>query len=208
MIYLSGGVAPAIWEEPRPDFGLMLNPGTGNRAGLRAGVAWAADNGCYAKGDAFDPDEWLAWLRSLAPYRATCLFAVCPDVVGDAVATLERSNRGLDRIHELGFRAAFVTQDGCRDDLVPWDDLDALFVGGSTAWKLSEQSYALLAEARRRGKHTHMGRVNSLKRLRACHASHVDSADGTFVAFGPRRRYPEAAGWLDALRAQPALFTP
>ena len=101
---------------------------------------------------------------------------------------------------------AFVTQDGCTSQLVPWDDVDALFVGGTDAWKLGEPRYELCAEARDRGKWVHMGRVNSMTRLRACKVSNLDSADGTHVRFAPDRKLPEVYDWLDSLNQQPTLL--
>lgn len=209
IIYLSGCVSQTMLANPRPDIGIMLQPGmTGANGDLvRALAFWphALDNSCFAQGDRFDAGDWLEWLASLRRHRARCLFAVAPDVVGDAVATLARSAPYLPTIRQLGFPAAFVTQDGCRPDLVPWESTDALFVGGSTDWKLSEPSYALCAEAKRRGLRTHMGRVNSLSRLQACRVSLVDSADGTYVKFGPDRNLPRVYDWLDAVNGQGVL---
>jgi hypothetical protein len=48
------------------------------------GVAWCADNGAYS--DRFDAAYWWAFLTKHAQAAASCLFAVAPDVVGDAVA--------------------------------------------------------------------------------------------------------------------------
>src|SRR5262245_3268371 len=208
MTYLSGAVHGTMLAHPRPDLGVMLQPGMGNDPKPLAFVPFALDNGCFAAGDRFDAGDWLEWLASLRRHRARCLFAVAPDVLGDAEATLERSAPYLPTIRQLGFPAAFVTQDGCRPDLVPWDAIDCLFVGGSTEWKLSEPSYALCAEARRRGKRCHMGRVNSLKRLRACRVSLIGSADGTYVRFGPDRNLPRVYDWLDAVNAQGVLEVP
>jgi hypothetical protein len=204
VIYLSGSAPPALMNHPRPDLGFMLNPANGQRPNL-AFIHWGADNGCFAQGDKFDAGDWLEWLASFRRWRETCLFAVAPDVVGDAEATLARSAPYLPTIRQLGFPAAFVTQDGCASELVPWGAFDVLFVGGSTEWKLSEPSYALCAEARRRGLRTHMGRVNSLQRLMACRASLIDSADGTYVKFGPDRNLPRVYDWLDSLQAQTVM---
>lgn len=88
-------------------------------------------------------------------------------VWADARATIARSLPVLPDIRALGYRAAFVAQDGLEDLDVPWRDFDVLFIGGSTAWKLSDAAASVVAEAKRQGKGTHMGRVNSLKRLRA-----------------------------------------
>ena len=206
MIYLSGAVSTAMHNHPRPDVGFMLNPANGQRPNL-ALVRWAADNGRFALPEAWDAGDWLEWLADgeRRRWRSTCLFVVAPDVVGDARATLELSTPYLPTIRQLGYPAAFVTQDGCDATLVPWDAIDALFVGGTDDWKLSEPSYALCAEAKRRGLWVHMGRVNSLRRLTACRVSLVDSADGTYVAFGPDRNLPRVYDWLDALKAQTTL---
>jgi len=121
---------------------------------------------------------------------------VAPDVVGDAEATLKRSMPWLAYIRELGFPAALVAQDGLEAMEVPWDDFDVLFIGGSTDWKLSDHAHALTLEAKRRGKWVHMGRVNSQVRLRRAALTGCDSADGTFIAFGPDVNLPRVLGWL------------
>jgi hypothetical protein len=205
MVFLSGGVPTVLTAQPRPDLGVMLGPGKGNRAPLVAGLPWAADNACFTAGDRFDGTAWLAWLGTLLPWRRTCLFAVAPDVVGDAVATLERATPYLPRIRALGLPAAYVSQDDADRHPVPWDALDVLFVGGTTAWKLSERSWALCREAKGRGKRVHAGRVNSLRRLRACRAGLVDSVDGTQLAYRPDQTYPQLVRWLDAVNGQTVL---
>lgn len=186
--------------------GLMKQPDMGNVEPLRRGVVWAADNGCFAKGDSFDVTRWLDWLGKMRRWQSTCCFAVAPDVVGDAAATLDRSRPHLTTIRDLGYRAAFVAQDGLEILPVPWDAFDCLFVGGSTAWKLSEAAYGLMAEAKARGKHVHAGRVNSLRRLQAMRDAGADSADGTFLAFAPDKNLPRLLRWLRHLDQQPSLF--
>ncbi|MGN6561771.1 MAG: hypothetical protein ACTHMU_03845 [Thermomicrobiales bacterium] len=165
---------------------------------------YAADNGCYAAGDCFDLDAYLSWLATL-PHRDRCLFAVAPDVVGDAAATWSRSALVLPVLRDLGYRAALVAQDGFDASAVDWSAFDCLFVGGTDTYKLSEAAYGAVHEAKQRGKWCHMGRVNSLRRLRAAAISGYDSADGTFIKFGPDRRLPELLGWLDTLRRQGRL---
>lgn len=205
-MYLSGVPRKEMLEQPRPDLGLMLDAvRKGIRHEFMTALWWAVDNGCFTMGPEFDPAAWLAWLATLRPYLERCLFAVAPDVVGDAVGTLVRATPFLPRLRDLGFRVAFVTQDGCRSDLVPWDDIDCLFVGGSNAWKLSERSYALCTEARERGKWTHMGRVNSLRRLRACAAHRIDSVDGTHLKYEPRVGVRQVNAWLDKVNGQGVL---
>lgn len=198
MIYLSGAITPTMLAHPRPDLGIMLQPG-GNRGVEKAFPfwPWAADNGCFALGETFQPGAWLEWLASLRSHRQTCLFAVAPDVPYDAAATVERSRPYLPTIRQLGFPAAYVTQNGQEKFDPPWGEFEVLFIGGDDDWKLSECSYALASEAKARGLWVHMGRVNSLRRMVACHLSRIDSADGTFVKWGPDRRLPEVYDWLD-----------
>lgn len=205
MMYLSGCISQTMLANPRPDMGVMLQPGMGNDTRLLQFWPHALDNGRFATPDKWDAGDWLEWLASLRRWRSNCLFAVAPDVVGDAHATLALSLPYLPTIRQLGYRAAFVTQDGCTPALVPWDGIDAVFVGGTDAWKLSEASYMLVREAKRRGLHAHQGRVNSLRRLTACRVSLFDSADGTYVRFGPDRNLPRVFDWLDAVNGQAVL---
>ena len=47
--------------------------------------------------------------------------------------------------------------------------------------------------------------MNSWKRLKAAAVSGYDSADGTYLVFGPDLLLPKLNGWLDALNTQPAM---
>lgn len=167
---------------------------------------WAADNGCYSRGDAFRLAEYLAWLERMRQISAKCLFATAPDVLGDAAATWERSRNVLPIIRSLGYKAALVGQDGLEREHIDWQVFDVLFVGGTTTWKMSEAAYWLVTEARRRGKHTHMGRVNSRRRFMAAVLAGYDSADGTFLAFGPDQRLRDVCAWFQSVSEQPHLW--
>lgn len=204
MIYLSGCVTQTQLANPRPDLGVMLQPGMGNVVDGRF-LPWAADNGCFAQGERFNAGDWLEWLASVRRYRDRCLFAVAPDVVGDAEATAKRSRPYLPTLRQLGYRAAYVAQNGQERFCPPWREFDALFVGGTDFWKFSEAAYGVAREAKARGKWVHQGRVNSLRRLVACQVAAFDSADGTFVKFGPDRNLPQVYDWLDALHGSPVL---
>lgn len=207
MIYLSGMIRAAL-VGLRPDLGMMDNPATGNKYDRLKGP-WAVENACFAKGEEFSLPEYLERLRSLAAYTSTCLFAPAPDVVGDARATWVRSRDVLPIIRSLGFKAALVAQDGIEDMEIEWDAFDVLFLGGSTRWKLSHHARELTSEAKRRGKWVHMGRVNSKPRCYTAAMWGCDSADGTFLAFGPDANTPKLLGWLDGLRAWPPfVFSP
>ncbi len=188
--------------------GLMVTPESGYRPERIARYpAWAADNGCYAKGERFDAQRWLDWLERHRQFAVSCLFATAPDVVADAKATWERSTEFLPQLREMGFPAGFVAQDGLESLEVHWDAFDCLFVGGSTEWKLSEPAYELAMEARQRGKHVHMGRVNGWRRFRAAMLSGFHSADGTYIAYGPDELIERVSYWMDQQRRQPALWS-
>lgn len=182
---------------------MIATPKQGNA--LPPGVTWCADNGAFGKGFPGD-DAWFAWLQTYAPEeRSRCMFAVAPDVVGDAAATHERSMPWLAKIRALGYPAAYVAQNGLEDLEVPWDEFDVLFIGGDTEWKLGPHARALIAEAKRRGKWVHMGRVNSQRRMQYADAIGCDSADGTYIAFGPDLNLPNVLSWLRATNDQGAL---
>lgn len=173
--------------------GFIDTPAQGNRR--PDGVAWCADNGCFS--DKWDEDKWWSFLVRNAHHAPTCLFAVAPDVVGDAVGTAKKSSPWLGRIRELGYPVGFVAQDGQENLPVPWDQIDCLFIGGTTEWKLGEAVRGLVSEAKRRGKWVHMGRVNSKRRYEYARIIGCDSVDGTFLTFGPEVNLPKLLGWID-----------
>lgn len=189
--------------------GYIDTPAQGNKR--PDGVTWVADNGCFS--DRWDEGKWWRFLVENAHRADSCAFAVAPDVVADADATLARSLPWMPRIKALGYPVAFVAQDGLTIESTPWDDLDVLFIGGSTAWKLGPQARELAGEAKRRGKGVHCGRVNSGRRLRYAAAPHpfglgADSVDGTFLTFAPEANLPRLNRWFRDLEqdARPNLF--
>ena len=193
VLYLSG--------KRRADMPYIATPNGGESPA--AGQIWAADSGRFASPHRYSDERYLAWLAWRAHLAADCLFATAPDVVGNATATLALSAPMFARIRDLGYRVAFVAQDGWPGIDVPWDDFDALFLGGTTAWKLGHEAADAAAEARARGKWVHMGRVNSLRRLRMADAIGCDSADGTVLRFDQTRPIHE---WVDAIHARPSLW--
>lgn len=216
ITYLSGAVRPEALAWDTPGLGVLITPLMGNLP-PRPGVH-AHDNGVWSefisKGKKpFSRDAFLAHLDNWSGVRHFCLFAVAPDVVGDWRATLERSAPVLPEIRQRGYRAALVAQNGLERHAreIPWDTFDVFFLGGGQdpklaskdnpkgEWKLSPGCARLVAEARRRGKDVHMGRVNSLKRLRYAQSIGCTSADGTFIAFGGDKNTAEVQGWLEAL---------
>lgn len=206
-MYLSGATNDRI--EARLielGLGLMLNPGSGYRPEQVARYpAFACDNGCFSQGDRFNADKWLRWLARFTPQAATCLFAVLPDVFGDGPATLARSEPFIEPVRALGLPVALVLQPGMTSADVPWDRIQALFTGGPNEWQRSQAVADLVDEAKRRGLWCHRGRVNSRRRFVASAVAGYDSADGTYVAFGPDVLTERVATWIAAAR-QPRLW--
>lgn len=205
MIYLANPSTEPIRDAMRAGhLGFIATPKSTRVSQYVPETAWCADNGCFSGN--FDIDQWWAWLEGQVTKSDTCLFATAPDVVGDHYATLERSRHWLPKIRDLGYKAAFVAQNGATDDTVPWQDFDVLFIGGTTEFKLGETARELAAHAKKLGMWVHMGRVNSAKRFRYAESIGCDSADGTYLIFGPDTNLPKLMSWVDDLKARPALF--
>jgi hypothetical protein len=202
VIYLANPTGDAVTAMLDGRLGYIDTPAQGN---VRpAGVTWCADNGAFGKGYPGD-EAFMAWLARQTD-KDHCLFATAPDAICDHQRTYRRSDRFLYRIRSLGYRVAFVAQNGARPYNVPWSALDVLFVGGDDDWKLGAAARELVAEARSRGKWVHMGRVNSRQRYR--YAQHIgcDSADGTYLTFGPDVNLPKLLGWVHEGRTQTSLW--
>lgn len=164
---------------------------------------WAMDNGAFS---GFDPGAFVRMLEQFYPWRDGCLFVTAPDVVGDAASTLALWPFWSRLIRGLGFQAAWVAQDGVRPELVP--TFDALFVGGSTAFKEGAQARGLCAYAKARGLWVHWGRVNGKRRLALAQLAGADSIDGTGFSMFPDTNIPKIAKWQAEIARQPLLFQP
>lgn len=202
MLYFANPSTERVRDAMRAGrLGCITTPRQGNR--LPDGAVLCADNGKFGKGWP-GVDAWWAWLQSLPAERVA--FAVAPDVPFDAVGTLDESLPWLPRIRELGIPAALALQDGIEHLPVPWDAFDVAFIAGTTEWKLGAAARTLVTEAKRHGKRVHMGRVNSERRLRYAAFIGCDSADGTYLTFGPDTNLPNVEAWLRGVNDQPVLF--
>lgn len=165
------------------------------RATAEAGIPWAADNDCY---QSLDEDAFLRMLDAITGLPG-CLFVATPDVVAKADETLERFYAWDITIRTRGLPVALVLQDGMTTKSVPWRDVDAVFVGGTTAYKLGADAAGIVAEAKRRRLWAHMGRVNTAQRIRYAASIGCDSCDGTKYARWKRAHLTE--GIRDAYHA-------
>ena len=138
------------------------------------GWLWAADNDAYS---AWDEKRYRHMLSRIGELPGG-LFVTLPDVVGDGDATIELMHTWLPEVRELGKPVALVAQDGMTASTFPWSEVDAVFVGGTSEFKMGEVAREIVEEAKRRGMWTHMGRVNSHQRIRYAKAIGCDSFDG------------------------------
>ncbi len=60
----------------------------------------------------------------------------------------------------------------------------------------------LIRQAQTHGVRVHVGRVNSGTRFRHFDALGCDTADGTYLAFGPEKNAPKLFGWMNTPRQE------
>jgi hypothetical protein len=156
---------------------------------------WAIDNGAFAR---FDSRAFLALLEREAHHKERCLFVTVPDVVGSARRTLEVFERWKGRLG--GWKLALACQDGQEDLPLPWDDIAAVFIGGSTTFKSGEGAKQIVKAAQALSKWVHIGRVNDPVRWKHFEEMGADSADGTGLA-----RYSHMRRAIDSRHNQTEL---
>ena len=206
MFYLSG----CLPSKPQMrqllldnNIGLLLTHISQRRKPMNENWVWAADNACFSSRN-WDSVVWLRWLES-QPNPQEALFATIPDIVGDHAGTFAKWPIWSKQVKDLGYKTAFILQNGCTSSEVPWDECDAVFIGGDTNWKLSVETHRLVAEAKRRNIWVHMGRVNSLRRLEIAQMWGCDSVDGTYLAFGPDVNTPKLVSMMQKANAEPVI---
>jgi hypothetical protein len=180
-------IVPKAWA---PAASLTLHP-----------QRWAMDNGAFS---GFDAGAFVRMLEEFVGIPG-CLFVAAPDVVGDAASTLKLWWFWSRLIRGLGFPPALVAQDGLAADRVPWLEIEALFIGGTTAYKTSPDVAALVAYAKARGIWVHMGRLNGRTRYRFARNIGADSFDGTGFSRWSNIRIPKIAEWQRTTAEQPGL---
>lgn len=166
---------------------------------------YALDNGAFScwdqKTNTFNEAKWMFtenhWRRLLfwseaAPIKP--LWAIVPDVPGNALATLERWSRFA---HELGsIPPALAVQDGMvPEDVAHLYPLPAVIcVGGTTEWKWSTVEQWAHAFPR-----VHVLRCNAPDRLPELEALGIESTDGTGWSRGDRKQTAGLEAWARSL---------
>jgi hypothetical protein len=147
------------------------------------------DNGAFS---GFDEGAFVRMLERFHDVPG-CLFVTAPDVVADAAATFARWTFWSRAIRGMRLRPAYVAQDGLHPSIMP--DCEAVFIGGSTAFKEGEQVRALCAYCKARGIWVHWGRVNGRRRYLMAKSAGADSVDGTGFSRFPDTNIPKIAEW-------------
>jgi hypothetical protein len=154
----------------------------------RVDRVWACDNGAFS---GFDENRWERMLSQLPIKEA--LFVTMPDVVSDWSATRKLWLKWAP-LYRGRCRMAVVAQDGMTPRDIPMD-AGAVFIGGSTGFKLGTAAADIIAYARARGLWVHMGRVNSKRRLLYAESIGVQSIDGTSWSRFPDVMRSRAKAW-------------
>lgn len=199
MLILVHTAHPQAVQHSGDGFGRLLSPRQYARAKdtAEAGIPWAADNDCF---QGLDPVAYTRMLDAIQGLPG-CRFVTVPDVVGDAWSTAELFELWEPAVKRRGLPVALVAQDGLEDWRMNawlggvWHRIDALFIGGTTEFKLGAYAEDLGRDAKERGKWLHMGRVNSRKRFDYARATGCDSVDGSKFSKWRDTWLPEALGW-------------
>lgn len=183
-------------EEIGCEVGQLLTPLTRYR--LRdPNRPWGIDNGGFKN---VDIDGLLALLRREEHHKHKCLFVTVPDIVGSAQRTAEVFEHWAPKLS--GWPLALACQDGHECVRIPWSDIAAVFIGGSTNWKCSDHVKRIIKTAKLFGKWVHIGRVNDPVRYSHFEELGADSCDGTGIA-----RYTHMRTAIKDRHRQEALFS-
>jgi hypothetical protein len=180
-------LGPPVWVDPQANIGALLIPQIpamwtdAAKRLVASGMPWACDNGGFTE---FKPAPFLRMLEAVAPLPH-CHFVACPDVYNDAPATLELFHEWGPKVKQFGLPVALVCQVGMNELEIPWDSLDAIFIGGADnvdgkGWHRGEHVEELIHEAARRGLWVHVGRVSTWSKIGWCRSvGDVHSYDGS-----------------------------
>lgn len=186
--------------------GCLLTPANGNsvESVVGVGLPWAVDNGAFS---GFDADKFTTLLDRIAG-QPRLLWVACPDVVADWRGTLKLFGQWHPEIYDRGLLVAYVIQDGQpRRQLPLGHGIAAVFIGGTTAFKLSAEAEMLARAAKDAGKLVHMGRVNSRRRLWHAYQIGCDSVDGTSASMFGEKKIPLYMRWMREFERQGSFVT-
>jgi hypothetical protein len=173
MRLLVNSKAAERYYTKHPDwFGWLFTPTIKNIPSVD--IPYYSDNGAFSASKVFSAasfERHITYCKGIGVHWITV-----PDVVGSSKETTKLFYMWLDKIQSLPL--AYVLQDGVTLDEIPFDDIVCVFLGGSTEFKLSSAALELCYKAKERGKLVHIGRVNSIKRIRQFRDV-MDTCDGS-----------------------------
>jgi len=158
------------------NMGWLLSPKSLPKTKLRSFIPVAFDNDAYSvkEGEQWNEDTWLKMLDKMEKDKVKPEWVLVPDVVGDKRATLANFFLYREAISRRGWPVAMSVCEGMKPQEIP-STVDIIFVGGkSSKWKF--ESLPMWTQAFPR---VHVGRVNSLEKLKLCKELGVESVDGT-----------------------------
>jgi hypothetical protein len=194
MLLLVTSAHPTLQPHRTPSLGRLVQPRhySSLEETIRSAMPWAVDNDCF---QGLSHRRYCLMLdrlqealiaandgeRRAERWHGRPLFVTVPDAVADSRTTAHLWGVWAHAVRRRGLPLAFVAQNGCdRPNMSPpWYEFDAVFIGGDTAWKLGPEARRIVRLCKEHGKHVHMGRVNTLRRLRYAESIGVDSVDGT-----------------------------
>lgn len=181
--------------------GHLLSPG--NQRGPWPWFPYALDNGAFScwdmKANRFDDGRWASmetqW-RLLAVWAASQtqrpMWAIVPDVPGNAERTIEAWARYAPVLVEMGIPTAVAVQDGMTKfdvwRLTPAPEV--VCVGGTTEWKWATAEGWLYEFPR-----VHLLRCNSPEKLKWLEQRGCESCDGTGWNRGDRTQTGGLEAW-------------
>lgn len=158
-------------EKYNYDFWQLRTPLT---AYALSGKPYGLDNGCFSR---FPKKTWVKQLNDAQLDKP--IFVTLPDIVGSAARTLDLFD--IFKHHAHGLPRALVLQDGINNHRIPWDEIDAVFVGGSDEFKTSDEAINAAKMAKMLNKWVHVGRVNTAERVNQW-IGLGDSLDGSGIS--------------------------
>jgi len=193
----TGPVVRDLFEKYPDKIALLQNP---TRLGAPAfSYRYAMDNGAFKQ---FNETQYFKMIDFSKNFEIP-MFLVVPDVVSCHIRTSILWSYYYPKLREVcpDYPLAFVAQDGCEPHFIP-DEADWIFIGGNDPWKMDNIHKFIGIN----NKPVHVGRVNSLGRLKYCERLGVKSVDGTGWMRARDKKFYDLLEWFSGEEKQLCLF--
>lgn len=196
-MYVSGATATLrkYCQDNKDILGCFPTPHTKNNPTSLAelGLPIAADNGCF---NSLDSQRFVVMLNAYREAGVKLEWVAVPDAVCDMDTTYKLWGKWEKVVRAFGHTPCMVLQNGfdiC--DLFIFKP-QAIFIGGDDNFKLGQDVRKAVMWARQNNVPSHMGRVNSFKRIRYAIDIGCTSFDGSGFSKWPDTRIPKAIKWI------------